>query len=105
MAKSSADDKELRRACEAAIEGTKQNVVMKKWQNQALMIRSFGEPVKHVVMSIRVAKSKGAWGKGKVVKGQMAKPRVLAITSKDRGDRFKAFLRVLKYTINGGELE
>lgn len=81
MAKSSADDKELRRACEAAIEG-KQNVVM----------------------CIRVAKSKGAWGKGKVVKGQMAKPRVLAITSKDRGNRFKAFLRVLKYT-NGGELE
>ncbi|PWA84268.1 exocyst complex component Sec3 [Artemisia annua] len=82
MAKSSADDKELRRACEAAIEGTKQNVVI----------------------CIRVAKSKGAWGKGKVVKGQMAKPRVLAITSKHRGDRFKAFLRVLKYT-NGGELE
>ncbi|PWA80348.1 exocyst complex component Sec3 [Artemisia annua] len=82
MAKSSADDKELRRACEAAIEGTKQNVVL----------------------CIRVAKSKGAWGKGKVVKGQMAKPRVLAITSKHRGDRFKAFLRVLKYT-NGGELE
>lgn len=60
MAKSSADDKELRRACEAAIEGTKQNVVL----------------------CIRVAKSKGAWGKGKVVKGQMAKPRVLAITCK-----------------------
>lgn len=60
MAKSSADDKELRRACEAAIEGTKQNVVI----------------------CIRVAKSKGAWGKGKVVKGQMAKPRVLAITCK-----------------------
>lgn len=61
MAKSSADDKELRRACESAIEDTKQKVVM----------------------SIRVAKSKGAWGKGKFGKGaQMAKPRVLAISSK-----------------------
>ena len=37
MAKSSVDDEELRRACEAAIEGTKQKVVM----------------------SIRVAKSRG----------------------------------------------
>ena len=35
-------------------------------------------------MSIRVAKSKGAWGKGKIgSKGsQMAKPRVIAISSK-----------------------
>ncbi|KAE9454076.1 hypothetical protein C3L33_14032, partial [Rhododendron williamsianum] len=60
MAKSSADDGELRRACEAAIEGTKQKVVM----------------------SIRVAKSRGIWGKsGKLGKGHMAKPRVLAISS------------------------
>lgn len=60
MAKSSADDEELRRACEAAIEGTKQNVIM----------------------SIRVAKSHGIWGKGaKLGRGQMAKPRVLAISS------------------------
>ena len=61
MAKSSADDLELRRACEAAIEATKQKVVL----------------------SIRVAKSRGIWGKsGKVGKGQMAKPRVLAISSR-----------------------
>ncbi|KAD4888725.1 hypothetical protein E3N88_20798 [Mikania micrantha] len=83
MAKSSAIDKELSRACEAAIEGTKQKVVM----------------------SIRVAKSKGAWGKGKIGKAaQMAKPRVLAITIKDKGERTKAFLRVLKYT-DGSVLE
>lgn len=59
MAKSSADDEELRRACEAAIESTRQKVVM----------------------SIRVAKSHGTWGKGKLGRGQMAKPRVLAISS------------------------
>lgn len=61
MSKSSADDNELRRACGDAIEDTKQKIVM----------------------SIRVAKSKGAWGKGKIgSKGsQMAKPRVLAISS------------------------
>lgn len=60
MAKSSADDDELRRACEAAIEGTKQNIVM----------------------SIRVVKSHGTWGKaGKLGRAQMAKPRVLAISS------------------------
>lgn len=60
MAKSSADDAELRRACEAAIEGTKQKIVM----------------------SIRVAKSQGVWGKSaKLGRGSMAKPRVLAISS------------------------
>ncbi|XP_022894379.1 exocyst complex component SEC3A-like [Olea europaea var. sylvestris] len=83
MAKSSADDEELRRACEAAIEGTKQNVIM----------------------SIRVAKSHGIWGKGaKLGRGQMAKPRVLAISTKAKAQRTKAFLRVLKYS-NGGVLE
>ncbi|KAI3761182.1 hypothetical protein L1987_51593 [Smallanthus sonchifolius] len=94
MAKSSADDKELRRACESAIEDAKQNVVM----------------------SIRVAKSKGAWGKGKFGKGaQMAKPRSLlpppaelvelaSTSSKDKGEKTKAFLRVFKYT-NGNVLE
>ncbi|KAL3840347.1 hypothetical protein ACJIZ3_024938 [Penstemon smallii] len=83
MAKSSADDAELRRACEAAIEGTKQQIEM----------------------SIRVAKSRGIWGKsGKLGKGHMAKPRVLAISTKDKGPRTKAFLRVLKYS-NGGVLE
>lgn len=59
MAKSSADDEELRRACEAAIEGTKQNIVM----------------------SIRVAKSRGVWGKSGKLGRHMAKPRVLAISS------------------------
>ncbi|XP_076939859.1 exocyst complex component SEC3A-like isoform X2 [Bidens hawaiensis] len=77
MAKSSADDKELRRACEAEIEGTKQKIIM----------------------SIRVAKSKGAWGKGKIGKGaQIAKPRVLAVSTKNKGSKTKAFLRVFKYT-------
>ncbi|KAK4490349.1 hypothetical protein RD792_001025 [Penstemon davidsonii] len=83
MAKSSADDQELRRACEAAIEGTKQKIVM----------------------SIRVAKSHGTWVKtGKLGKGHMAKPRVLAISTKEKVQRTKAFLRVLKYS-NGGVLE
>ncbi|WMV55517.1 hypothetical protein MTR67_048902 [Solanum verrucosum] len=83
MAKSSADDEELRRACEAAIEGTKQQVVM----------------------SIRVAKTSGIIGiAGKLSRGAMAKPRVLAISTKAKGQRTKAFLRVLKYS-NGGVLE
>ncbi|KAG8377709.1 hypothetical protein BUALT_Bualt08G0061000 [Buddleja alternifolia] len=83
MAKSSADDAELRRACEAAIEGTKQQVVM----------------------SMRVAKSQGIWGKsGKLGRGHMAKPRVLTISTKAKVQRTKAFLRVLKYS-NGGVLE
>lgn len=59
MAKSSADDDELRRACEAAIDGTKQKVVL----------------------SMRVAKCTGMWNKaGKLGRGSMAKPRVLAIS-------------------------
>ncbi|KAL6574257.1 Exocyst complex component S3A [Orobanche hederae] len=83
MAKSSADDEELRRACEAAIEGTKQKIVM----------------------SIRVAKSHGMWGKsGKLGRGNMAKPRVLAISTKAKVKRTKAFLRVFKYS-TGGILE
>ncbi|KAG2666535.1 hypothetical protein I3843_15G064900 [Carya illinoinensis] len=82
MAKSSADDEELRRACEAAIEGTKQKIVM----------------------SIRVAKSRGIWGKAGKLGRQMAKPRVLALSTKLKGQRTKAFLRVLKYS-NGGVLE
>ncbi|KAI3762889.1 hypothetical protein L1987_53331 [Smallanthus sonchifolius] len=83
MAKSSADDLELRRACETAMEGTKQKVVL----------------------SIRVAKSRGIWGKsGKIGKGQMAKPRVLAISATEKSQEHKAFLNVLKYS-NGGVLE
>lgn len=58
MAKSSAYDEELRRACEAAIEGTKQKVVF----------------------SIRVVKGRGIWGKSGKVK-HMGKARVLAISS------------------------
>ncbi|WCJ35314.1 exocyst complex component sec3A [Euphorbia peplus] len=82
MAKSSADDEELRRACEAAIEGTKQKIVM----------------------SIRVAKSRGMWGKSGKLGRQMAKPRVLALSTKAKATRTKAFLRVLKYS-TGGVLE
>ncbi|XP_050267334.1 exocyst complex component SEC3A [Quercus robur] len=82
MAKSSADDDELRRACEAAIEGTKQKIVM----------------------SIRVAKSRGIWGKSGKLGRQMAKPRVLALSTKSKGQRIKAFLRVMKYS-TGGVLE
>ncbi|GAB2222046.1 hypothetical protein Drorol1_Dr00013244 [Drosera rotundifolia] len=82
MAKSSADDQELKRACEAAIEGSKQKVRM----------------------SIRVAKSHGVWGKSGKLGRSMAKPRVLAISIKKKPQRTKAFLRVLKYS-NGGVLE
>ncbi|KAJ8645555.1 hypothetical protein MRB53_007303 [Persea americana] len=86
MAKSSADDEELRRACEAAIDasGTKQKVVL----------------------SIRVAKSRGMWGKSGKMGRNMAKPRVLAISTmtSSKGQRTKALLRVLKYS-SGGVLE
>ncbi|GMH18402.1 hypothetical protein Nepgr_020243 [Nepenthes gracilis] len=82
MAKSSADDQELKRACEAAIEGSKHKVVM----------------------SIRVAKSHGVWGKSGILGRSMAKPRVLAISIKQKARRTKAFLRVLKYS-TGGVLE
>ncbi|XP_059633811.1 exocyst complex component SEC3A [Cornus florida] len=83
MAKSSADDEEMRRACQAAIENTMQTVVM----------------------SIRVAKSRGIWGKaGKLGRSHMTKARVLAITTKPKGQRNKAFLHVLKDS-NGGVLE
>ncbi|ONK62739.1 uncharacterized protein A4U43_C07F7640 [Asparagus officinalis] len=82
MARSSADDLDLKRACEVAIEGTKHKVFL----------------------SIRVAKSRGVWGKAGKLGRQMAKPRVLAITTKSKGPRTKAFLRVLKYS-SGGVLE
>lgn len=61
MAKSSADDAELRKACEAAVEG--------------------GGSKETVVLSIRVAKSRGVWGKAGRLGRHMAKPRVLALTS------------------------
>ncbi|KAG9138597.1 hypothetical protein Leryth_012935 [Lithospermum erythrorhizon] len=83
MAKSSADDEELRRACEAAIEGTKQKVTM----------------------TIRVAKSRGIWAKSsKLGRAHMAKARVIAVCTNAKGQRTKAFLRVLKYS-TGGVLE
>ncbi|KAI9113343.1 hypothetical protein K1719_015868 [Acacia pycnantha] len=88
MAKSSAEDAELRRACQAAVDH---------------------EDHKHkVVMSIRVAKSRGIWGKSGMLgvggRQGMAKPRVLVLCIKTKGQRTKAFLRVLKYS-NGGVLE
>jgi hypothetical protein len=69
MAKSSADDEELRRACEAAIEGTKQKIVL----------------------SIRVAKSQGIWGKSGKLGRHMAKPRVLALSSTPNPTPFLSF--------------
>ncbi|CAL9144944.1 unnamed protein product [Musa hybrid cultivar] len=84
MARSSADDLELRRACEAIIDG--------------------GGGKQKVVLSIRVAKSRGVWGKAGKLGRHMAKPRVLALTTKAKGQRTKAFLRVLKYS-GGGILE
>ncbi|URE40592.1 hypothetical protein MUK42_17420 [Musa troglodytarum] len=84
MARSSADDLELRRACEAVIDG--------------------GGGKQKVVLSIRVAKSRGVWGKAGKLGRHMAKPRVLALTTKAKGQRTKAFLRVLKYS-GGGILE
>ncbi|MCH89034.1 exocyst complex component SEC3A, partial [Trifolium medium] len=59
MAKSSADDVELRRACESAIEDPKQKIIL----------------------SLRVAKSHGILGKSSKLGRQMAKPRVLALSS------------------------
>ncbi|KAJ1265696.1 hypothetical protein BS78_08G095500 [Paspalum vaginatum] len=85
MARSSADDMELKRGCEAAISAK-------------------GDRDKPV-MCMRVAKGRGVWGKaGKLASRHMAKPRVLAVTTKAKGQRTKAFLRVLKYS-NGGVLE
>ncbi|KAJ1393214.1 Exocyst complex component Sec3, C-terminal, partial [Sesbania bispinosa] len=82
MAKSSADDAELRRACEAAIE----------------------DPRQKIVLSLRVAKSHGILGKTSKLGRQMAKPRVLALSTQSKGQRTTAFLRVLKYS-TGGVLE
>ncbi|XP_058081766.1 exocyst complex component SEC3A-like [Magnolia sinica] len=85
MSKSGADDEELKRACEAAIE--------------------VGACKQKVVLSIRVAKSRGIWGKSGRLGRHMAKPRVLAITTKySPKGRTKALLRVLKYS-SGGVLE
>ncbi|XP_072987152.1 exocyst complex component SEC3A-like [Typha latifolia] len=82
MAKSSADDMDLRRACAAAI--------------------AAGGSKEDVVFSIRVAKGRGIFEK----LGRLAKPRVLALTTKNssKGQATKAFLRVLKYS-SGAVLE
>ncbi|KAF5198843.1 Exocyst complex component sec3a [Thalictrum thalictroides] len=83
MAKSTADDEELRRACETAIDGTNQKIVM----------------------CMKVSKSRGIWGKSTLLgRGHMAKPRVLALATESKAQRAKAFLRVLKYS-SGGVLE
>ncbi|KAF1882510.1 hypothetical protein Lal_00002688 [Lupinus albus] len=82
MAKSSADDVELRRACESAIE----------------------DPKHKILISIRVAKTHGIFGKPSKLGRQMAKPRVLALSTKSKGQNTTAFLRVLKYS-TGGVLE
>ncbi|KAK4771018.1 hypothetical protein SAY87_031550 [Trapa incisa] len=83
MAKLSADDEELRRACEAVIDGKEK-----------------------VIVAIRVSKSRGIWSKPGKLGRQMAKPRVLAlaIAARSKGQNAKAFLRVLKYS-TGGVLE
>ncbi|KAL6660621.1 hypothetical protein ACP70R_001656 [Stipagrostis hirtigluma subsp. patula] len=87
MARSSADDMELKRACEAGISAKEKDHKEK------------------VAMCLRVAKGRGAWGKaGKLGTRHMAKPRVLAVTTKAKGQRTKGFLRVLKYS-HGGVLE
>ncbi|KQK14130.1 exocyst complex component SEC3A [Brachypodium distachyon] len=83
MAKSSADDAELRRACATAVAAS-------------------GARGEEVAFSIRVAKGRGIFEK----LGRLAKPRVLAVTTKhsSKGEDNKAFLRVLKYS-SGAVLE
>ncbi|XP_051179619.1 exocyst complex component SEC3A [Lolium perenne] len=93
MARSSADDMDLKRACEAGIL-SKEKVPEK------------------VALSMRVAKGRVGPPRGLGIAGKltsrhnqgMAKPRVLAVTTKAKGQKTKAFLRVLKYS-NGGILE
>lgn len=70
MAKSSADDKELRIACEAAMEGGNQKIAL----------------------SIRALKSRGFWGKSaRPSRHHMAKPRVIVVTSMDLSSSFVFF--------------
>ncbi|PKU68373.1 Exocyst complex component SEC3A [Dendrobium catenatum] len=84
MAKSRADDEELRRACEPAVGGER------------------------VLVVVRVAKSRSILGKaGRFGLGRhMAKPRVLALTTTQpsKGQSPKAHLHVLKYS-SGGVIE
>ncbi|PKA48344.1 Exocyst complex component SEC3A [Apostasia shenzhenica] len=83
MAKLKGDDEELRRACEAAV-GSKEKVAV----------------------AVRVAKSRSILGKAGRFGRQMAKPRVLALTTMhaSKGQSPKALLHVLKYS-SGGVLE
>ena len=75
MARSSADDMELKRGCEAGI-------------------LAKGDRDK-VVMAMRVAKGRGGWGKaGKLASRHMAKPRVLAITSQYPSSLLLSSIRV-----------
>ncbi|RWW15967.1 hypothetical protein BHE74_00028666 [Ensete ventricosum] len=82
MSRPNADDMELRRACAAAI--------------------GSGGSAQDIVLAIRVAKGRGILEK----LGRVATPRVLVLTTKHspKGERTKAFLRVLKYS-SGGVLE
>ncbi|XP_019458553.1 PREDICTED: exocyst complex component SEC3A-like isoform X3 [Lupinus angustifolius] len=82
MAKSSADDIELRRACVSAID----------------------DPTQKIIISIRVSMSRGIFTKSSKLGHQMAKPRVLALFTQSKGHSTTAFLRVLKYS-TGGVLE
>ncbi|XP_039055668.1 exocyst complex component SEC3A-like isoform X2 [Hibiscus syriacus] len=102
MAKSSADDAELRRACDAAIEGTKQKVLlsMRVVKSQGIWSKSGVSNVTSKLNPIPMAMSMGMGGGQK----NMAKPRVIAICTKKRGQRTKAFLRVMKYS-SGGVIE
>ncbi|WOL03088.1 exocyst complex component SEC3A-like [Canna indica] len=84
MARSSADDVQLRRCCEFALDS--------------------GGGKQSVVLCIRVAKSRGVWGKAGKLGRHTAKPRVIALTTKSKGHKTKAFLRVLKDS-GGGVLE
>ncbi|KAI3985934.1 hypothetical protein MKX01_039016 [Papaver californicum] len=83
MAKSIEDDEELKRACQAAIEGTKK-------KSSCLSVS-----LKAVEVGVNLEK---------LGRNHMAKPRVLAISMKAKLQRTKAFLRVLKYS-SGGILE
>ncbi|KAG6478450.1 hypothetical protein ZIOFF_061893 [Zingiber officinale] len=76
------DASKLRRACAAAI--------------------GAGGSAGDIVLAIRVAKGRGILEK----LGRMASPRVLVLTTKQlpKGEKTKAFLRVLKYS-SGGVLE
>ncbi|KAG0467875.1 hypothetical protein HPP92_017203 [Vanilla planifolia] len=82
MAKTRAGDEELRRACEPAVGG------------------------EQVVAAVRVAKTRIILGKAGRFGRNMAKPRVLALTTTrpSKGQNPKALLHVLKYS-SGGALE